>query len=79
MINLINIAIYKGQNKLNVVFKYLKDFKSSNIQDANEGSPLSLSPIQSFVDTVNKPAKKPFICSFCQGFYCKVCLKNINK
>lgn len=53
---------------------YLKNLKSSDVQDPNEGGPLPFGPVQSFIDAVNEPAEEPLIGSFCQSFYCKICL-----
>lgn len=55
--------------------KYLKDFKSSNIQNSNERRSLSFGPVQSFVNAVNKPAEEALVGGFCQSFHCKVCLE----
>lgn len=55
--------------------EYLKNFKSSNIQDSNERCSLTFGPVQSFIDAMNEPAKEPLVGSFCQCFYCKICLQ----
>lgn len=56
----------------------LKNLKSSDIQDSDERRPLPFGPVQSFIDTVNQPAEEPLVGSFCQSFYCKVCLELDN-
>lgn len=55
-----------GTFYLNVYFKHkyqhLKNLKACDIEDADEGRPLALGPVQSFVDAVDKPTKQAFIC-----------------
>lgn len=53
----------------------LKNLKSCDVQDANKGSTLTFSSIQSFVNTMDQPTKQTLICRFSEGFNSKVSLE----
>lgn len=53
---------------------YLKNLKTSNVKDSNEGCTLSLGLIQCLVDAHNQPPEHPFISGFSQSLNGKVSL-----
>ena len=53
----------------------LENLKTSNVQDANEGCPLSFGSVQSFVNAMDQPAEQTLICGFSQGLNSKVSLE----
>lgn len=53
---------------------YLEDLESSDIKDPYEGSPLSLSAVQSSVDPVDQPSEQTLIRGLRQGLHSKVSL-----
>lgn len=54
---------------------YLKDLKSSDVQDPQERSPLPVGLVQGFVHTAEYPAEKALIGGLSQSFYGKVGLQ----
>lgn len=53
----------------------LENFKTSNVQDADEGGALPLGPVQGFVNAMDQPTKQTFVCCFTKGLYSKVSLQ----
>lgn len=53
---------------------YLKDLKSSNVKDSDEGGSLSLGLVQSFVNSHHQPAEHPLIGGFGQSLDSKLSL-----
>lgn len=45
-----------------IAWTNLEDLKASNIKDAYEGGPLSLSAVQSSVDPVDQPSEQTLVC-----------------
>src|SRR5271154_2924574 len=46
----------------------LKDFKSRNVQNANERRPLTLRPIEALIDSVDKPFEHSLVAGFRNRF-----------
>lgn len=60
---------------------HLKDLKASDIQDADERSPLTFGPVQGFVDAVNQPAEEALVGRLGEGLNGEISLdekKNNN-
>lgn len=51
---------------------YLKDLKSSDIQDTNERGSLPLGLIQGLIDSHDQPAEHPLVGGFGQSLDCKL-------
>lgn len=52
-----------------------KDFKTSNIEDADERGTLALGAVQRAIDAHHNPFKETFVQSLANGFHCKFTLK----
>lgn len=50
---------------------YLEDFKSSDVQDSNEGCPLPLCSVKGSVDSGDKPPEHPLVQSLRHCFHRK--------
>lgn len=65
-----------GVRWANITASYLEDFKTSNVQDTNKASTLSLCSVQRSVDARDDPLEHSLIQCLGNGLHCKLNLKD---